>query len=127
MTVKPLVPAEQMALPTLGATFDLAAWLPAEEKAEFLEPLRIKRYGVASGDPPAPRSWVHRKDWPGALKRFDESRVLTLTRVADIPRDVYGRVPSDGGFGIDKDDDWEKVICARVPSNSLETPLEIGR
>ena len=91
MTVKPFV-RERMALPARGATFDLAAWLPEKEKADFLEPRRIRRYDAAFGAPAAPRSRVHTRDWPGVLKRFDEARLLTLARVADIPRDGYGCV-----------------------------------
>ena len=121
VTVKPLVP-ERMALPVRGATFDLAAWLPEKERADFLQPKRIRRYDAAFGVPAAPRSRVHTRNWPGVLRRFDDSRVLTLARVESIPRDGYGRVPRNGAFAVDKDEDWDRVICARVPSNTLETP-----
>ena len=121
VTVKPLVP-ERMSLPSRGATFDLSAWLPEPIKSEFVHPRSIRKYDT----PAAPRSRVYSKDWPGALRRMDQSNVLMLARASDVPRDGYGRIPRNGHFGLDKDKDWDRVICARVPSNSIEKPSKLA-
>ena len=113
---RPLDPA-RMALPAQGATFDLAAWLPDPVKAEFVLPKAIRRRDV----PAAPRSRVHSTDWPGALKRLDHSNVLMLAREAEVPRDGWSCIPRNGMFAVTKDDEWDRVVCARKPSNTLET------
>ena len=114
---KPIVP-ERMALPQQGATFDLAAWLPELVKSEFVSPKAIRRRDV----PAAPRSRVHSTDWPGVLRRLDDAYMLLLAREADVPRDGYGRIPRNGAFSVAKDDDWDRSVCSRKPSHSLETP-----
>ena len=113
----PLVP-DRMALPQHGATFDLAAWLPEPVRSEFERPKAIRRRDV----PAAPRSRVHSSDWPGVLRKLDDAHMLLLAREEDIPRDGYGRIPRNGAFSVRKDADWDRVVCARKPSNSLETP-----
>ena len=121
VTAKPLVP-ERMSLPAQGATFDLSEWLPEPVKSEFLHPRIIRKYDT----PAAPRSRVYSKDWPGALRRMADSNTLLLARASEVPRDGYGRIPRNGHFGLDKDEDWDRVICARVSSNSLEMPSKLA-
>ena len=120
---KPLIP-ERMALPARGATFDLAAWLPEPVKTEFVSPKTIRRRDL----PAAPRSRVYSSDWSGALRRLDQANVLLLAREADVPRDGWGRIPRNRAFAVTKDEDWDRVVAARKPSNSLEIPSkEAGR
>ena len=121
VTVKPLVP-ERMALPPRGASFELANWLPEPERSNFLSPRRIRR----RDEPAAPRSRVHAPNWPKVLEKFDDSRILMLAREEDVPRDGYGRIPRNGAFGLEKDEDFDRVIIARVPSNSLELPGKLA-
>ena len=117
VAVKPLDP-ERMALPQQGATFDLADWLPEPERREFLCPRFIRR----RDQPAAPRSRMHTKDWPGVLHKLDDSGILLLAREDEVPRDGWGRIPRNGGFGVEKDETFDRVVCARVPSNTLEKP-----
>ena len=112
-TVMPLVPS-RMALPRRGATFDLAAWLPEPERREFMHPKLIRRRDQLA----APRSRGYSKDWPGVLRRLDDSRMLLLAREDDVPRDGFGRIPRNGAFGVNKDNAWDRFVCARVSSNT---------
>ncbi len=118
---KALAP-ERMSLPSRGATFDLSAWLPEPVRSEFLFPKSIRRRNL----PSAPRSRVHSKDWPSVLRQFDNSGMLMLAREDEVPRDGYGRIPRNGCFVLDKDADWDRVVCARKPSNSLETSSKLA-
>ena len=52
--------------------------------------------------------------------------ILCCLRALPKCRDGYGRIPRNGHFGLDKDKDWDRVICARVPSNSLEMPSKLA-
>ena len=65
---------------------------------------------------------MHSTDWPGVLRRLDDAHMLLLAQEADVPRDGYGRIPRNGAFSVAKDDDWDRSVCSRKPSNSLETP-----
>ena len=116
VVAKPLVPG-RMSLPSRGATFDLSAWLPEPARSEFLFPKSIRRRDA----PAAPRSRVHSTDWPGVLQRLDRSGMLLLAREDEVPRDGYSGIPRNGCFGLDKDLEWDRVVCARKPSNSVET------
>ena len=57
---------------------------------------------------------------------MDQSNILVLARASEVPRDGYGRIPRNGQFGLDKDKDRDRVICARVPSNSIEIPSKMA-
>ena len=116
VAVKPLVPS-RMSLPHKGACVDVAAFLSDCEKSSFLQPRHIRRRAT----PDAPRSRVHTNDWPGLLKTLDDSGMLMLARVEDVPRDGYGRVPRNDAFTLEEDEDWDLVIIARLLSNTLET------
>ena len=46
--------------------------------------------------------------------------MLMLARSSEVPRNGFGRVPRIGAFGLHKDDEWDHVVCERVPSNAME-------
>ena len=83
----------------------------------YSPPRRTGRAAVAS---------VHAPDWSKVLRKFDDSGILMLAREEDVPRDGYGRIPRNGAFGLEKDEDFDRVIIARVPSNSLELPGKLA-
>ena len=115
VAIKSLVPA-RMSLPERGACFDLAAWLPEPIKSEYRTPALIRQRDL----PRAPRSRVHARDWPAVVRQFDDSRMVLLAREEEVPRDGCGRIPRNGAIAVAKDEDFDRAICARKPSNALE-------
>ena len=48
--------------------------------------------------------------------------MVLLAREEEVPRDGYGRIPRNGAMAVAKDEDFDRAICARKPSNALERP-----
>ena len=122
--------ASRLSLPERGGSFDATPFLPSRLREVFLHPSAHLRVHP----PPRPRPCIMgaRRELVLLLVRLYHASMCVFGRLGDVALAADGRRLWMGMFGVSKDEDRDRFICDRRPSNSeesaeaLEEPLPLA-